>query len=92
MFDALDDPLFTKTFTGPATFTLSKNDGISKFSIKAKLGTSTLVGTLSIQSIDSDTVDIEEGQVVNGSSKNASCCWTLTVPPGSVAEVIAARD
>ena len=88
----LEDPLFTKTFIGPVVFTLQNDSGISKFSIKAKVGTSTVVGTLAIQGIVSDAVDLEETQVLNGSSKNASCCFTLTVPPGAIAEVVAGRD
>jgi len=88
----LQDPLFTKTFIGQATFQLRHEDGISKYSIKVVTGTATLLGTKSIRGIESDEVTLTEGQVFNGSSLNSACCFTLTVPPASVVEVAASQD
>lgn len=89
---ALDSPLFTKTFSTATTFNLIAEDGISKYSIKVVSGTATLLGTKSIRGITSDSVTLEEGQVFNGSSQNAACCFTLTVPPASVVEFVASED
>jgi hypothetical protein len=89
---ALQAPLFTKTFIGAETFELLPEDGIAKYSIKVKTGTATLLGTKSIRGIASDSIELEEGQVFNGSSQNAACCFTLTVPPASVVEVAASQE
>lgn len=88
----LEAPLFTRTFNGADTFTLLAEDGISKYSIKVVSGTATLLGTKSIRGITSNVVTLEVGQVFNGSSQNASCCFTLTIPPASVVEFIASQD
>lgn len=89
---ALQDPLFTRTFVGATTFTMLNEDGISKYSIKVVTGTATLLGTKSIRGLASTPITLEEGQVFNGSSQNASCCFTLTVPPASVVEMAASQD
>ncbi|NRA13447.1 MAG: hypothetical protein HRT57_15995 [Crocinitomicaceae bacterium] len=89
---ALDNPLFTRTLIGATTFTLLHTDGIGKYSIKVVTGTCTILGTKSIRGIISDAVTLEEGQVFNGSSQNASCCFTLTVPPASVVELVASNN
>jgi hypothetical protein len=88
----LENPLFTKTFVGADSFTMLNTDGIAKYSIKVVTGTCTILGTKSIRGINSDAVTLEEGQVFNGSSANASCCFTLTVPPGSTVEMMASAE
>jgi hypothetical protein len=89
---AIEAPLFTKTFIGADTFTITSEMGIAKYSIKVKTGTATLLGTKTIAGITSDAVSLEEGQVFNGSSSNSACCFTLTIPPASVVEVVASEE
>ena len=89
---ALNDPLFTKTFIGAETFEIKKEDGISKYSIKAKTNNCTILGTKVIRGIISDPIELEEGQVFNGSSQNQACCFTVIIPVGSVVEIAASNE
>lgn len=86
------DPLFTKRFTAGDSFTLTADDGISKYSLKVVTGTATLTGTKKIQGISSDPITMEEGDTFSGSSQNAACCLTLVVAGGSVVDFAASSE
>ena len=55
-------------------------------------GVATAAGAISTALEQTSAVTLEEGQVFNGSSQNASCCFTLTVPPGSTVEMMASAE
>jgi hypothetical protein len=88
---ALSETLFTKSLTvADSPFTVVEEDGIEAASIKVTSAIPcTLLGTKTIRSISSDAVTIDEDQVVNIGTRNGVCCFTLTIPAGATAEIIA---
>lgn len=85
----LNESLFTKKFTTATVFTVLQEYGIREYSIKVVSGTATLLGGKKIGNIQSDAIDMVEGDTFSGNSQNSACCFTLTVAPASVVQVAA---
>lgn len=85
-------PLFTKTLTSEdSPFTITENDGITKWSLKAITGACSITGTMKIRNMSSGTIEIAEGETVSDTSDTARCCLTLTIPDGSVVSFMASQ-
>ena len=85
-------PLFTRTLTSAdSPFIIIEKYGITKYSLEVKTGTCEILGTKKIGYLDSNEVELTEGQVFTEASFGAACAITITIPSGSVVKMIASQ-
>lgn len=85
-------PLFTKTLTSvDSPFTITEDDGITKWSLETVTGPCTIEGTMKIGTKSSGPIEIAEGKTVADTSDKARCCLTLTIPDGSTVIFMASQ-
>lgn len=85
----LNENLFTKKFTSATIFEVLAEYGIREYSIKVVSGSATLLGGKTIGDVQSDAIDMVEGDTFTGNSQNSVCCFILTINPASVVQVAA---
>ena len=91
--NVLSSKLFTRTLTNAdSPVVIIQKQGITKFSLEVTTGTCEILGTLKLGSLESNAVELTEGQVVTDTSQGGGCEITITIPKGSVVKMIASQS
>ncbi len=85
----LNKELFSSTLTdAESPFVITKDDGITQYSIKLLAGSATITGSRKLNGISSSAVPMDVNEPING-SVSEGVAVTITIAPGGSVAILA---